>query len=100
MIRLYDIVEAASTWLKEGTLVLHRSMKTHPLFKVYKKFCYYLYKVVGKNKELVFSYEKTVNAPADSIDKVWDECDKLYLEVLISWFASDEYKLMRKDAVI
>lgn len=100
MIGLYDIVEAASVYLKEGTLVLHRSMKVHPTFKVYKKFCYDLYKVVDKNKELLFSYENTVNTPADSIDKVWDECDSLYLGVLITWLASDEYKLMRRDAII
>lgn len=100
MIELYDIIEAASSYLKEGTLVLHKSMKVHPTFKVYKKFCYDLYKVVNSNKELVFSYETTVNSPADSIDKIWDECDKLYLEVLISWFTSDEYKLMRKDVII
>lgn len=51
---LYDIVDAASSLLNEGTLVLHKSMKAHPTFKVYKKFCYDLYRVVDKIKGFFF----------------------------------------------
>lgn len=96
---LYDIVDAASSLLKEGTLVLHRNMKVHPTFKVYKKFCYNLYKVNGKNKELLFTFEETKNTPADDIIKVWRECDKAYLEWFIKWLCGDEYKAMKKDGV-
>lgn len=91
---LYDIIEAASTYLKEGTLVLHRSMKVHPKFKVYKIFCYNLYKIENKEKTLIFSFEETKNTPVDSIDEVWNECDKLYLRELIKWIAGDNYKSM------
>lgn len=91
---LCDIVEAASTYLKEGTLVLHRSMKIHPKFKVYKIFCYNLYKVKSKEKILLFSFEETKNTPADNISEVWNECDKIYLRALIKWIAGDEYKSM------
>lgn len=96
---LYDIIEAASSLLKEGTLVLHRNMQVHPTFKVYKKFCYDLYKVVDSKKELVFHFEENRNAPADDIIKVWAECDKNYLEWFIKWVSSDEYKAMKKDGI-
>lgn len=96
---LYDIVNAAGSLLKEGTLVLHRSMKVHPTFKVYKRFCYDLYKVVNKNKELLFSFEETKNTPADDITKVWAECDKAYLGWFIKWVSGDEYKSMKKDGI-
>lgn len=100
MIRLYDVVEAAGSHLKEGTLVLHRSMRVHPTFKVYKKFCYDLYKVINSNKELLFSYENTENTPSDSIEEIWDKSDKLYLEILIKWLTSEEYKTMLNNVII
>ena len=96
---LYDIIDAASSLLKEGTLVLHRSMKAHPTFKVYKRFSYDLYKVVGKSKELIFHYEENKNAPVDAINEIWSECDKAYLEWFIKWVSSDEYKNMKKDDI-
>ena len=96
---LYDIVEAASSHLVEGTLVLHRSMKVHPKFKVYKRFCYDLYFIRGKEKTLLFSYEEVKNTPADELEKVWSDCDKLYLRELIKWFASKEYKSILKDGI-
>ena len=91
---LYDIVDAASANLKEGTLVLHRSMKVHPKFKVYKRFCYDLYIVKNKEKTLLFSFEETKNITADEISIVWYGCDKLYLRELIKWIAGNEYKSM------
>lgn len=91
---LYDIVDAASLYLKEGILVLHRSMKVHPKFKVYKRFCYDLYIVKNKEKSLIFSFEETKNTPAEDMVKIWDDCDKLYLRELIKWIAGDEYKSM------
>ena len=87
-----DIVDAANHYLKEGTLVLHRSMKIHPKFKVYKRFRYDLYIVKNKEKSLIFSFEETKNTPAEDMIKVWDDCDKLYLRELIKWIAGDEYK--------
>lgn len=99
MIELNDIVEAASADLKDGTLVLHRSMRVHPQFKVYKKFCYNLYRVNGKDKELIYAYEETKNTPADDIMKIWNECDKSYLKWFLKWIAGNEYKAMLKDGV-
>ena len=96
---LYDIVEAASYHLKEGTLVLHRNMKVHPKFKVYKRFCYDLYYIKSNEKRLLFSYEEVKNTPSDELDKIWSDCDKLYLIELIKWFTGEEYKSMLKDGV-
>lgn len=96
---LYDIVEAASSNIKNGELVLHRSMKVHTKFKVYKRFCYDLYVVKGKEKTCIKSFEEVKNSPADDLVKVWNGCDKLYLRELIKWFASEEYKTMMEDGV-
>lgn len=96
---LYDIIEAASSYLKEGTLVLHRSMRVHPKFRVYKRFCYDLYYIKDKNKSLLFSHEEVKNAPADDIIKIWSDCDKLYLRELIRWFVGKEYKSMLNNEV-
>ena len=51
---LYDIIDAASSYIKDGTLVLHKSMRIHPKFKIYKRFCYNLYIVKDKDKKLIF----------------------------------------------
>jgi hypothetical protein len=101
MIELYDVIEALSTNVKteKGILVLHRSMKVHPKFKVYKRFCYDLYLVKGKEKTLIFSFEEVKNTPADDLIKIWNECDKLYLKKLMGWVASNEYKAMMKDGI-
>lgn len=96
---LYDIIDAASTHLKKGTLILHRSMKVHPRFKVYKIFCYDLYYVKQKEKTLLFSHEEIKNIPVDEIDKIWTNCDRLYLRELTKWFAGEKYKSMLKDEV-
>lgn len=96
---LYNVIDAASTLLKKGTLVLHRSMKIHPKFKVYKIFCYNLYYITDKEKILLFSHEEVKNTPAEDISKIWIECDRLYLSELIKWFAGERYKSMLRDGI-
>lgn len=90
---LYDIVDAASKLMKDKTktLVLHRAMKQHPKFKVYKSFEYKLYMVNSGNKEKTLLLEKvfTKNTPADDILKTWNECDKEYLPMLIQWIINE-----------
>lgn len=95
---LYDIVDAASYYLK-GMLVLHRSMKVHPKFKIYKRFCYDLYYVKDKEKTLIFTHEEIKNASADEMVRIWSDCDKLYLREFIKWVAGEEYKSMLNDGV-
>lgn len=86
---LYDIVDAISNLMKDKTkaLVLHRAMKQHTKFKVYKSFEYKLYMVNSRNKEKTLLLEKvfTKNTPTDDILKTWNECDKEYLPMLIQW---------------
>lgn len=97
--KLYDIIEAANSMLKEGTLVLHRNMKVHPTFKIYKIFCYDLYKIDNGNKELLLTEEIIENTSSEDITKIWYKCDKEYLKSLIKWLSSDNYKTMKKDGV-
>lgn len=102
MIELYDIVESLSSMVdtERGALVLHRSMKVHPKFKVYKKFCYDLYLVKNKNeKTCILSYEETRNTYADDILPVWKEVNKKYLKKLMQWVASNEYRKLMKDGI-
>lgn len=81
---LYDIIEAAGKAIG-CNLVLHKSMREHPKFKVYKIFIYNLYKV-DNEKSLILTVSKVVNAPYDSITKSWEECDRLYLNEFFKWF--------------
>ena len=89
---LDDIIDAASSYIKDGTIGLHKSMRRHRKFKIYKKFCYNLYIVKGKEKRLIFTIEETKNVTEDEISSVWLSCDKLYMRELIKWIAGDEYK--------
>lgn len=89
---VYDIIEAINSYIKDGTLVLHRSMKVHPRFKVYKTFCYNLYYVDRLSKDLLFSCEETENSPSEDLKTVWDKCDKLFLKKLVKWMSTDNYK--------
>ena len=84
-----------------GILVLHRSMREHPKFKVYKNFHYDLYLVKANNingkgkiadKELLIHRIIQKNAPADKIEEIWDECDFEFLSFFIKWLGTEQYK--------
>lgn len=95
MMELYDIVEASSKLVPKdkGALVLHRSIREHPKFKVYKKFCYDLYLVKGSSKEVQLHWDASINCPADDMLKIWNAQDKEFLGTfLIPWIASDLFK--------
>lgn len=94
---LYDIIEAANKFVhpSRGTLVLHRSVREHPKFKVYKKYCYYLYLVNGKEKKQLLSYEHTKNSPSEDMLRDWKELDKDFLMQLIPWLSSEFYINLR-----
>ena len=92
MIEVYDIVDAASSFLK-GALVLHREMKVHHRFKVYKKFRYSLYYInIKGEKTLVSCFEEVRNVPSDNINEEWKETDRLYLRELVKWIASSKFR--------
>lgn len=96
---IYDIIDAASINLNKKSLVLHKSMKVNSKFKIYKTFCYNLYKVSTDKKSLIHSYEETIKTSVDDIDNAWISCDKNYLNILIKWISSDEYKYMIDDGI-
>ena len=82
---LYDIVNAMNTFIpkNKGMLVLHRSMKEHKKFKIYKIFEYNLWLVKGKEKQLVSTLSESVNTPMDKIEETWKTVDKKFLPNLI-----------------
>lgn len=96
MIELNDIIEAAEKLLdnKNCTLVLHRNMKVHPKFKVYKIFEYklYSYNSISKDKTVLLDESYTINTPSDDIISTWNNCDKKFLTILIEWFTSRDFK--------
>lgn len=99
---LNDIISALNTNIRPdvGTLVLHRSMIVHDKFKVYKNFKYDLYLVdKNKNKECIFTYNENKHTPANEIERVWQECDKLYLKVILKWVASNDYRKLTEDGI-
>lgn len=99
---IYDIIEEINKSISFGKkfLLLHRSVKIHPTFKVYKKFCYNLYLVDPvDNKECILSHEGTKNTPSDEMDVAWEEQDRIFLSVLIKWIASPESVKLRKDGI-
>lgn len=94
MIDIQDIIDSISILLgnKNITLVLHRSMKEHPRFKVYKIFEYNLYSLGSdKSKSLLLSHSSTVYTPSDSIANTWKRCDKEYLPILFKWLIDNQH---------
>lgn len=90
MIDIHDIIEAVSTLLKDKTLILHRNMKEHPKFKVYKVFEYNLYSLnEDKSKNLLLAHSFTVNTPSEDIMNTWKKCDKDYLPILFKWVVNN-----------
>lgn len=85
---LYDIVEALND-ITGNTLVLHRSMRIHPKFKIYKEFYYDLYNIKESDKKLLFTFKEIKNVSSEEIEDTWKECDKLYLRELLKWIKSE-----------
>ncbi len=89
------IIDVISYSLREGTLVLHKSLETHPKFKVYKTFSYKLYKLDSKGKALLITYNNVVNTSLIKEEDAWRENDDTFLKHIIDWLSSDEFKSMK-----
>lgn len=95
MIRVEDVVEAIGKDLNK-TLVLHKSIRTHPTFKVYKIYTYSLYDI-SKDKTELLTLEISKNLSIERIEETWNDCDKRFIDALINWLSSDEYRRMKDD---
>lgn len=95
MIRVEDIVEAIGKNLNK-TLVLHKSIRTHPTFKVYKIYTYVLYDI-SKEKIKLLTLETSKNLSIEKLEEAWNDCDRSFVETLINWLSSDEYRRMKDD---
>lgn len=95
MIRVEDIVEAIGKNLNK-TLVLHKSIRTHPTFKVYKIYTYSLYDI-SKDKIKLLTLEISKNLSIERLGEAWNNCDKKFVDTLINWLSSNEYRRMRDD---
>lgn len=95
---IYDLIEAASSLISKdkGMLVIHRNMKVHPKFKVYKTFSYSVYLVKNKEKELLLKWETTKNV-SDNIIEVWRDSDKEFLPKLIDWLSSGSFIKLKNE---
>lgn len=85
---IQDIIDILDKKVKDNgaSFILHREMKVHPRFKVYKIFCYNLYIQTSTISNILF-YEKTVNAPISDLEHQWRELDKEFLEAIINWIS-------------
>lgn len=106
MIEVYDIIEAVNKILKskkghlnkkgiltsENNLTLHRSIREHPKFKIYKVFVYSLYNILKGEKNLLHKIEIVKNVSSSDLMEEWVNCDKEYLVSLIEYLRSDEFK--------
>lgn len=95
MIRVEDIVEAIGKDLNT-TLVLHKSVETHPRFKVYKVYSYGLY-AIEDDKIMLLSFKVNKNSATDNMIEAWDDCDKQFVGYIVSWLSSDIYKKLKND---
>lgn len=95
MIRVEDVVEAIGKNLNK-TLVLHKSIRTHPTFKVYKIYTYSLYDI-SKDKTKLLTLEISKNLSIERLEEAWSDCDKRFIDALINWLSSDEYRRMKDD---
>jgi hypothetical protein len=94
---VYDIVEAANKLINhsKGMIVLHRSIKQHPMFKVYKRFTYGIYLVKDGVGECIKSHEISINCPSNEMEDAWKKCDKEFLTVLVDWLSSNQFIELR-----
>lgn len=84
-----DIVDSFNKVVyPSDTLILHRGMKEHPKFKVYKKFFYKLYTLSESEKSLIVEKEYSLHCPSEDIEKVWEGCDKLFVKDLIEIYVT------------
>lgn len=92
MIELYDIIDIICKITKKN-LVLHRTITAHHKFKIYKVFSYRLFDVAD-HKNIILKFDIIKNITLDNVYSTWKECDKLYLEKLIKWLLSNDFKLL------
>lgn len=93
MIRVEDIVEAIGKNLNT-TLVLHKSVETHPRFKVYKVYSYGLY-AIEDDKIMLLSFKVNKNSSTDNMAEAWNDCDRQFVSYIVSWLSSDIYIYIR-----
>lgn len=95
---IYNLIEAASSLVDKdkGMLIIHRNMKVHPKFKVYKTFSYSIYLVKNKQKELLLEWETTKNV-SESIMEVWKDSDIEFLPKLIDWLSSESFIKLKNE---
>ena len=96
---LYDIVDSVSSLLKEGHLVINKSMKVHSKFAVYKVFVYTLYCVNNNTNTVLLNKEYMYNTPSEELNIKWKETDKKFLKELLIFLLSNKFKEQLKDGI-
>lgn len=82
------IIESINKYLKSfGSkhLVLHRSILPSSTFKAYKKFCYTLWLIEGKERHSVFTFEDTRRVTSDTEEKAKESFEQEFLTEVIKY---------------
>lgn len=75
-----------------GYFILHKSYRTHTMFKAYKEFIYDLWYISGGSKWKVFSISKVDKVLEGKEDSILRSLNIELCENLFNWIQSDYYK--------
>lgn len=102
-----DIIKVLNNYIKStrkelafpdnNFLVLHKEIKSHSTFKVYKEFIYTLYSIKGKNKSIVFTLDKTFKCTKDNEDSIRNSMEEELLTSIYKWIHSNDFDKYLKE---
>jgi hypothetical protein len=89
MIDIDDVVTRLKC-IFNSPVILHRSLKVHPKFKVYKIFEYRLYTLSDNNEtKLIISKDFILNSSELDMVSMWNEHDKEFLSIIFEYIKNE-----------
>lgn len=91
------IIEALNKIIlpNNGKIILHKELKRHKKFPIYKEYIYNLY-LLNTSYTLIYKFSHQLNTT--DISKGWTTCDNLFLPYLLRYITSDSFKKLIKNA--
>lgn len=80
---LQDIIDIMNSEFSYGTFILHKEIKVHPKFKVYKTFHYELYLKTKDDLIPILDQEETINTSC--IDDAWNDTSNKFARMIVKW---------------
>lgn len=103
--RIEDIIENLNKHFEEkrdslgyenkGRLVLFKSIKPHPTFKVYKTYDYSVFFVTGKKSSRVLYINRTDKEQTDA-EYIADILERELVKIIFDWLFTKDYELVLK----